>query len=32
MCDAAGDPQPAGCATTSLPVLACVVTEYDIVF
>jgi hypothetical protein len=30
MCDAQGDPQAAGCATTSLPFLACVVTEYDI--
>jgi hypothetical protein len=30
MCDAQGDPQPEGCASTSLPFLACVVTEYDI--
>ena len=29
-CDAQGDPQPEGCASTSLPFLACVVTEYDI--
>lgn len=30
MCDAEGDPEPEGCATTALPFLACVVTEYDI--
>jgi hypothetical protein len=32
MCDAQGDPQAEGCAATSLPFLACVVTEYDIMF
>jgi hypothetical protein len=30
MCDMQGDPQPEGCATTGIPFLACVVTEYDI--
>ena len=32
MCDMQGDPQPQGCAAAGLPFLACVVTEYDIMF
>jgi hypothetical protein len=32
VCDEAGDPQPEGCDSTALPFLACIVTEYDIMF
>jgi hypothetical protein len=31
-CDEEGTPEPTGCTSTSLPFLACVVTEYDIEF